>query len=36
MRLSVVTARNPRFSLGYEMKASYANSTTWKAKTIST
>jgi peptide/nickel transport system substrate-binding protein len=33
MQLSVVTARNPRVDLGYEMKASYGNFTMWRAST---
>jgi peptide/nickel transport system substrate-binding protein len=33
MQLSVVTARNRRVDLGYEMKASYGNFTMWKAST---
>jgi peptide/nickel transport system substrate-binding protein len=33
MQLSFVTARNPRVNLGYEIKASYANFSMWKATT---
>ncbi len=34
LQLSFVTARNPRVDLGYEIKASYANFTMWKAAIV--